>query len=244
MIRLRFRYTKLGKIRFIGHRDLARVWERALRRSGLPVASTEGFSPRPKLHFGLALSTGFESLGEYLDVDLEASADAAAVPGSGELSRQFSLLLPDGIDVQVVEAIDRGQSLQAAVAVCSWRVEIGGVGPDVLAGRVATLMDADCVDMERTRKERTVTQDIRPSLQLLEVAGAVERVTWDEGSLMLAELRTESPGLKMAELLQLLVPEAVESRVCRTHQWIEGDGARREPLSLATQSPYAEMRAS
>jgi radical SAM-linked protein len=244
MIRLRFRYTKLGKIRFIGHRDLARVWERALRRSGLPVASTEGFSPRPKLHFGLALSTGFESLGEYLDVDLEPDADQSLIPDGPDLAVRITPLLPEGIDVQVVQPIDRGQSLQSAVAACSWRIEVGGVAPDELTDRVGTLMATDVMPMVRTRKERTTEQDIRPSLQLLEVAGPVDRVTWDQGTLLLAELRTESPGLKVAELLELLAPEAVESRVCRTHQWIEGDGARQEPLSLATHSPYAGMRAS
>lgn len=244
MIRLRFRYTKLGKIRFIGHRDLARVWERALRRSGLPVASTEGFSPRPKLHFGLALSTGFESLGEYLDVDLADGADPSELADGPDMAAQFTPLLPEGIDVQMVQSIDRGQSLQAAVALCSWRIEVGGLAPDELAKRVGTLMAADVVDMERTRKERTTTQNIRPSLQLLDVAGPVERVTWDDGALLFAELRTEPPGLKVAELLELLAPEAVESRVCRTHQWIESDGARQEPLSLATHSPYAGMRAS
>ena len=244
MIRLRFRYTKLGKIRFIGHRDLARVWERALRRSELPVASTEGFSPRPKVHFGLALSTGFESLGEYLDVDLTEDADEASIASGPDMAAQVTPLLPEGMDVQMVQHIDRGQSLQAAVAVCSWRIEVGGVSPTVLADRVGTLMSAEVVDMVRTRKERTTEQDIRPSLQLLEVDGPVERVTWDEGSLLFAELRTAPPGLKVAELLELIAPEAVESRVCRTHQWIEGDGARQEPLSLATHPPYAGMRAS
>ena len=60
-MRLRVRYTKLGKVRFISHRDTARAWERAIRRAELPVAYTEGFSPRPKVHFGLALSNGHES---------------------------------------------------------------------------------------------------------------------------------------------------------------------------------------
>src|SRR5881227_1654467 len=69
-LKVRIRFSKLGKIRFTSHRDVARIWERALRRAALPVAYTEGFSPHPKLSFGLALSTGHESLGEYLDVDL------------------------------------------------------------------------------------------------------------------------------------------------------------------------------
>src|SRR5690606_40985756 len=68
--RVRIRFSKLGKVRFTSHRDTARIWERALRRADLPVAYTEGFAPRPRVSFGLALPTGAESLGEYLDVDL------------------------------------------------------------------------------------------------------------------------------------------------------------------------------
>ena len=70
--RLRFRFSKMGKVRFTSHRDVARMWERALRRSRLPVAYSQGFVPHPLVSFGLALPTGCESLGEYLDVRLES----------------------------------------------------------------------------------------------------------------------------------------------------------------------------
>ena len=103
-MRIRVRYRKLGKVRFTSHRDTARSWERALRRAELPVASTEGFSPRPKMHFGLALSTGHESLGEYLDVDLTdpegAEVDLEALP------ERLTPLLPPGVDVDAVVVID------------------------------------------------------------------------------------------------------------------------------------------
>lgn len=68
---VRVRYAKVGKVRFLSHRDLARILERAVRRAGLPVAYSQGYSPRARLHFGLALSTGYESLAEYLDIDLD-----------------------------------------------------------------------------------------------------------------------------------------------------------------------------
>ena len=63
-MKLRVRATKVGKVRFTSHRDAARLWERAMRRANLPVAATEGFTPRPKLSFGLALPTGAESIAE------------------------------------------------------------------------------------------------------------------------------------------------------------------------------------
>src|ERR1700733_12364585 len=51
---VRLRYTKQGKVRWISHRDVARALERAFRITKLPLAFTEGFSPRPKVSFGLA----------------------------------------------------------------------------------------------------------------------------------------------------------------------------------------------
>lgn len=75
-MRLRVRFSKTGKIRFIGHRDVARVTERAVRKAGLPVAYSEGFSPRMKLSFGLALPTGYESDGEFVELPLVAGAVA------------------------------------------------------------------------------------------------------------------------------------------------------------------------
>ena len=69
--RLRLRFSKFGKIRFTSHRDVARMWERALRRGGVRMAYSQGFAPHPLVSFGLALPTGCESMGEYLDLRLD-----------------------------------------------------------------------------------------------------------------------------------------------------------------------------
>jgi radical SAM-linked protein len=65
MTRVRIRFAKVGKVRWTSHRDTARMWERAFRRVSLPLVWTNGFSPRPKVSFGLALPTGYESVAEY-----------------------------------------------------------------------------------------------------------------------------------------------------------------------------------
>src|SRR6476469_8660746 len=67
---VRIAFTKQGKVRFISHRDVARAFERAFRIETLPLSFTQGFSPRPKVSFGLALSVGHESEAEYLDFEL------------------------------------------------------------------------------------------------------------------------------------------------------------------------------
>src|SRR5436305_14894153 len=90
---VRLRYTKRGKIRWISHRDVARALERAFRITQLPLAFTEGFSPRPKVSFGLALSTGHESEAEYLDLVFADEVELEA------LSVALTDALPDGIAV-------------------------------------------------------------------------------------------------------------------------------------------------
>src|SRR4029077_7165483 len=88
---VRIRFSKRGRVRFISHRDVARAFERAFRIEELPLAFTEGFSPRPKVSFGLALSVGHESEAEYLDVELTESVDVDALP------ERLTPALPEGM---------------------------------------------------------------------------------------------------------------------------------------------------
>jgi radical SAM-linked protein len=250
-VKQRVRFSKRGKIRFLSHRDLARVWERTLRRAAVPVAYSEGFSPRPRLSFGLALSTGHESLGEYLDIDL--------APGAGiepnELPALVAGCLPDGMVAQAAIAIEPGiDSLQQAVVSCSWRIEVRGPEPAEVAERVADVLTLDSLPITVERKGSPVELDARPAI--LELA-----VTPDEpiargvidlrpSTVLVAEVATQPRSLRPAELIRALGPEWQEGLVLRTHQWTMVDGARCEPIPLgdgdrsATSTVHATVRAS
>ncbi len=194
--RLRVRYSKTGKIRFTSHRDVVRIWERALRRSGLPVAWSGGYSPRPLLSFGHALPTGAESLAEYLDVSLAPGGALAGAPedpehlghledpehlaedrgaadgpaGCQALARRLSGLLPEGLDVQAIAPLAHGSgSLQQEVSSCSWKLEVLGLAAEELESRVERLLAAPVVLVERERKGRCAPDDLRPALLALTV---------------------------------------------------------------------------
>ncbi len=244
-MRIRVRYRKHGKVRFTSHRDVARIWERALRRAELPVASSEGFSPRPKLHFGLALSTGHESLGEYLDIDLyEPEAQTVDL---AELPELLTPLLPEGIEVETLAVIDRGDlSLQEAVTSTSWRIEVPDIAPAALAVATDALLARTTLLVTRERKGKPVTDDLRPGILHLAVLGATPPDAPEPGAVLEAELATHPRSVRPAELLAAFDPPLAEGRVCRTHQWITNDGATREPLApLGAPSPaQPEARAS
>ncbi|MCX6060238.1 MAG: TIGR03936 family radical SAM-associated protein, partial [Chloroflexi bacterium] len=67
-MRARITFSKQGALRYTGHLDLHRLWERAMRRAELPLAYSLGFHPQPKISIASALPLGFSSLGEVLDV--------------------------------------------------------------------------------------------------------------------------------------------------------------------------------
>jgi len=219
--RLRLRFSKEGKIRFTSHRDVARMWERAFRRSGLPVAYSQGFVPHPLVSFGLALPTGCESDGEYLDVRL-----GAALPGEtpvAQMPAALSALLPDGIEVQVAAFVAETEgSLQQEVASCTWELEVLSVPSEEMGDRMEKVLAAPVLMVRRERKGRPTDDNVRPAILALSTTGS-------PGHLQ-AELATRPLGVRPGDLVTALGTDAVLARARRTHQWIERDGARFEPL--------------
>src|SRR5438067_13779506 len=68
--KLRLHFAKRGDLRFVSHHDLMRCVERVLRRAALPVAESQGFNPRPKVVFALAMGLGIEGLREVVEIEL------------------------------------------------------------------------------------------------------------------------------------------------------------------------------
>ncbi len=257
-MKVRVRFAKLGKIRWTSHRDVARMWERAFRREQLPLAYSEGFSPRPKVSFGLALPTGHESLAEYLDLELAAGTsqiDLEASSGRNSLAARLSAALPVGVDVLAIAPLETpSPSLQEDVSSCTWRLAAvpgdgcAAVASEEMAVRAAGLLAAPRAMVARSRKGVEVIDDVRPGIINLRVIGAVGADP-AEGVWLEAELGTRPRGLRPSELLGALGPDLAEAHVRRLHQWISRDGARWEPLGLdvttaATDAPHALERAS
>ena len=238
-MRVRVRYAKLGKVRFLSHRDLARVIERAVRRAGLPVTYSQGFSPHARLHFGLALSTGHESVAEYFDVDLDDLDDLDDVVPADEVADLLAPCLPVGVTTTASRELEPGTpSLQDAVTSSTWELELPSADADRVEVDVAALLAADELPLDLVRKGKQVREDLRPLLLDL----VAERTT--SGTRLVTELGTKPRSVRPAELLAALRLDDQPVRVTRTHQWITSDGERREPIELRSPSPHAEARAS
>ncbi len=252
-MKVRVRFTKTDKVRFLSHRDLARLFERTFRKLRLPVAYSEGFSPRPKFSFGLALSVGHESEAEYLDVDLATSVDLEDLPA------RLTEVLPNGIVVTAVRELRGGEkSLQEAIACCGWDIELLGAPIEDVAAALVAIMAAPSLPFARERKGKTSVADVRPALLEAELVGPTSN-----GAQLRLVLASDLVSLRPSELVRLLnaelsEPTLREGRVCRTHQWTMVDHVRAEPIALEPtvvpvheavseadrSTPHAELRAS
>jgi radical SAM-linked protein len=243
---VRLQFAKAGKIRWISHRDTARAFERAFRIEALPLAFTQGFAPRPKVSFGLALSTGYESDEEFLDVSFQEPVELDALPA------RLNAVLPPGVEVTGAAELDeRAPALQEAVTAVTWTVDVGR-GDDVavdateLRSGVAALLARDEVTVTRSRKGRLVDDDVRGAIRSCTVVGPA-----GDGAVRCElETSTQPRGAKPHDVLAAVMQVTpalgplTERRVVRTHQWIERDGARLSPLDADTRRRAVAGRAS
>jgi radical SAM-linked protein len=239
-MKIRVRHTKLGKIRFTSHRDTARHWERAVRKAGVPMAYSAGFTPRPRMSFGLALPTGAESLAEYLDMEL-------ATDDVDGLCARFGAALPIGYEVTHVVPREAGSaSLQEDVVACTWWLTLEGVAATELDDAIATVLAAAELPVTRERKGQQSTDDVRPAILELSSGSSLDLPYDDPRPHLCAMLATNGRGLRPTELVAAMFPALdpvdTAARVLRTQQWIERDGLRREIIPadpVATRTPVA-----
>lgn len=247
-MKVRIAYQKLGKVRFLGHLDMARLWERGLRKARLPVAMSAGFTPRPKVSFGLALPTGAESLVELLDVTFDETFDATADArfDVSSLPATLSSVLPLGVDVIDADAVSPTVwSLQEDVTATTWVMAVDAPDIDIVE-RVSAVLESPEIWVERERKGERRRDDVRPGILDLRVVTLDETV--DEATVVLPEswlasvdgasrrlveatLTTSGRGVRPTEMAEVLRPGedpwVTMPRVVRTHQWIGRDDAPR-----------------
>jgi radical SAM-linked protein len=162
--RLRIRYAKRGRLRFSSHRDVARAFERALRRAGVPMAFSAGFSPHPKISYAGAAPTGVSSEAEYLEIGLAAPRDPQ------EVRAALDAALPPGIDVVAVVVAELGDSpLAGRIEASSWRVQLPGVTVADARAAVDRLLALASAPVERLTKDGRRTVDARAAILVMAV---------------------------------------------------------------------------
>lgn len=203
-MRVRITFSKQGPLRFIGHLDLHRLWERAMRRAELPIAYSQGFHPQPKISLAAALPLGFSSRGEVLDVRLNEELTVT------DISTRLQESLPPDIKIIDVQSVDeRLPALQTQVLSAAYNVHLTeAIDGSELTRRVEALMNSESLLRERRGK----SYDLRPLIEMLSVITEANGKVWLKMTLAAREGATGRPE----EVLSALGIEADTARVERT----------------------------
>ncbi len=119
-MKVRIKFSKQGNLRFVGHLDMMRYFQKAFRRSGLPISYSEGFSPHQIMSFAAPLGMGLEGLGEYFDIRVP---DEGTPVGSDEAMERLNQEMAEGLEILSYLAIpDNTGNCMAAVHAADYTV--------------------------------------------------------------------------------------------------------------------------
>lgn len=203
-MRVRITFTKQGALRYIGHLDLHRLWERAMRRADLPLAYSQGFHPQPKISLAAALPLGFSSRGEVLDVRLNEEVSVE------DISSRLKDNLPPDIKVREIKSVDeRLPALQTQVLSAAYDVRLTEpIDGSELKRKVESVMMTESIIRERRGK----SYDLRPLIEMMSVITQADGTAWLKMTLAAREGATGRPE----EVLAALGIEPETARVERT----------------------------
>ncbi len=231
---VRIKYAKPNAGRFLSHLDLLHAWERAIRRTGAPLAFSQGYNPHPKLAFGSALSVGTTSDGEYIDIELSRDVDAQA------FEQALAETLPPALTLLELAVIPKkSAALMSIINRAAYRVTVNVARPleaselDTVLARFLALEDVKVLRFKKNSRDKREV-NIRPGIFTL--TGEVK----PEGTRIVLEmlLKTGSEGNVRPDevvmgLMQADLPvvEDIE-RIHRLGLYVEQEGQCYSPLTF------------
>jgi radical SAM-linked protein len=181
--RWRITFRRDEDARFLAHLDAMKLWERALRRAGIPVANTEGFNPRPRIVFAAPLPLGMLAEREIVDVVLSERLTVA------DLRERLERDLPAGFTlVALYDVWLNAPSVASQLASATYLAELAGADGQAVRAAVASLLAAEHVPRIRQKEKRSIAYDLRP------LVVAVDVVEWNDARAATAARVADSAG--------------------------------------------------
>jgi radical SAM-linked protein len=209
--RIRITFGKFGALRFVGHLDLAKTWERVLRRAQVPLEYTQGFNPRPRMQFAAALPVGVTSQSEYLDIWL---TERLGGQFPGEWIGRLAATSPAGLQIYgLVEVPIKEAALPTQVTSSEYVITLTdpGLMPGELESRVEALLARSTIERMGHKK----AYDLRPLILDLSM---------DPDGNLIARMKTgEQANGRPDELLDALGLELWQAHIHRRHLYLGGE---------------------
>lgn len=223
-MKLRIKFRKFGAVRFIGHLDLMRFFQKMIRRAELDIAYSKGFSPHQIMSFAAPLGVGLESNGEYVDVEMNS------VTTSADMIKRLNAASVEGIEILSIRLLPENcANAMASVAAASYTVRFReGRSPKAdYRNGLPEFLKSDEIPYKKETKKGSVTLNLKPAIYELQIE--------EDGSIYMLVNASSSGNIKPAMILEAylstqnenLMENALLITREETYQW---DPARLEHL--------------
>lgn len=226
-MRMLLQFQKDASVRHLGLLDLQRTMQRALRRSGLPISYSKGYSPHINMSFASALSVGVPGVAEILDVSLVADVTEA------ECLEKMNAVLPPALKASAVRLIDdKHPALMGQLKQASYDIHLEGEATDALCDAIpAFLAQTEIMAIRKTKSGEKLV-DIRPMIHRFEVVAREEKKAQLFAQVSFEERATCKPDVLMGALSAFAQTELPCVRMCRTGLYGEKDGVMAPLMEL------------
>lgn len=177
-MKIRIKFAKQGNMRFIGHLDIMRYFQKAMRRADVDIKYSEGFSPHQIMSFASPLGVGLTSNGEYMDIEVNSTKS------SETMVKRLNEAMAEGMTVLSYRRLDdRAGNAMSIVAEADYTLTIAeGCCPQDLKARCFDLMNREAVVISKKTKKGMQDVDIRPMIKSLDCEENIVRMRLSSGS--------------------------------------------------------------
>jgi len=187
-MKVRIKFAKYGAMKFIGHLDMMRFFQKAVRRADIDVKYSEGFSPHQIMSFAAPLGVGIESCGEYMDLEV------LSMPSVEDMKDALNRVMVEGVEVLAVNVLpDQAKNAMASVAAASYQIHLkeGSFGIPDLAQSVALFYAQNQILYTKETKKNILEVDLKQGIY--EIQAGETQVLSDSMSSVAAMFATD-PG--------------------------------------------------
>ncbi len=159
-MKVRIKFTKYGNLKFIGHLDVQRFFQKAVRRAEIDVCYTTGFSPHQIMSFAAPLGVGLESNGEYMDMEVNS------VTSSADMVARLNAASAEGITILSAKKLPEGcKNAMASVAAAGYTIYFReGRAPKDWREKLEAFLSKDSIRVTKTTKKSTLEIDLKPGI--------------------------------------------------------------------------------
>ena len=160
-MKIRIKFAKYGTMKFIGHLDMMRFFQKAIRRADIDIKYSEGFSPHQIMSFAAPLGVGIESYGEYMDIEVLSMASTQQVKDT------LNQVMVEGVEVLSVTILPehvRNAMASVAAAAYSIRMKDGRFPINDLEKKLQDFYNQNTIPYTKETKKSTVELDLKQGI--------------------------------------------------------------------------------